>query len=231
MDKIDIMISSTVKDLIAERDALNKTFSQIPFINLVGANPLNIAAVSRNSNLATIEMAKNCDLYILILGTKFGYELNDGRSATEIEFDAAFKEDPTKVLVFKKSTLDIIEDLQKKFIEKVSDYYSGYWFTSFNYSHELQEFAMNSFSIWLKERASLGKNQTYIDHFIRLAKQFKPEPNSEILYKVTKEDVELEYTYFGKTYDIHFKRSQIYKNFWGSIYELQSFFQNLNKKY
>lgn len=229
MNKIDIMISSTVKDLIAERDALSKVFSQIPFVNLVGAHPLNTAAISSNSNLATISMAKNCDLYILVLGNRFGYELKDGRSATEIEFDAAFEEDPTKVLVFKKNTADTIDDKQKLFIERVSDYYSGYWITSFNYSHELQDFAMHSFSIWLKERASLGTNQSYLDHFVRLAKQFKPEPNSEVLYKVTKDDVELEYSYFGKTYDIHFKRSQIYKNFWGSIYELQSFFQNLKK--
>ena len=223
------MISSTVKDLLAERDAIQKAFSQIPFVNLIGAQPLNTAAISSNPNSATISMSKNCDLYFLILGDRFGYELRDGRSATEAEFDAAFEDDPTKILVFKKNSSNIIEDKQKIFTERVSDYYSGYWITSYNYSHELQDFAMRSFTIWLKERASLGTNLSYSDHFVRIAKQFKPEPNSEMFYKVTKSDIELEYMYFGQTYGIHFKRDQIYKNFWGCVYELQEFFQRLKK--
>lgn len=228
MNKINIMLSSTIKDLTAERDALHKVFSDVPFVNLIGADPLNNAAFASNSNSATILMAKSCELYILILGDRFGYQLSDGRSATEIEFDAAFEADPTKILVFKKKFAGEIKSRkQKSFVKRVSDYYSGYWITSFEYTHDLQNFVMNSFTRWLKDRAGLGFNLSHSDHFIRIAKQFKPDPNSDLYYKVNQHDIEIEYIHFGKSNIIHFRRSEVSNNFWSCVYDLQSFFQKI----
>lgn len=228
MNKIDIMLSSTIRDLTAERDALRKVFSDVPFVNLIGADPLNDAAFASNANSVTISMAKNCELYILILGDRFGYKLADGRSATEIEFDAAFEADPTKILVFKKKFSGEIKDRkQKAFIKRVSNYYSGYWITSFEYTHDLQNFVMKSFTKWLKDRAGLGVNLSHSDHFIRIAKQFKPDPSTDLFYKVDQDNIEIEYTHFGNLNVIHFKRSEVSNNFWSCVYKLQIFFQNL----
>lgn len=225
MVKMKVMISSTVSDLEAERDAAKKIFNEIPIVELVGANPLNVTAVAGSSRVHTVKMAKECDLYILILGNRFGYEVGNGKSATEIEFDAAFKDDPTKILVFYKECDEKPDDNQKRFIDKVSDYSKGYWRTSFKYTHDLQTYLQNSFETWLIERASIGTNLNYLDHFVRIAIQTLPEDNSEVYYKVTENDVELEYGIFGNSYEIHFSRQEIYQNFWGCITSLHKQFE------
>lgn len=224
MVKIKVMISSTVSDLLAERDAIEKAFSDIPFVELIGAEPLNDSALAGNPRTITVGMARTCDLYILILGNRFGYDVGNGKSATEIEFDAAIRADPTKILVFKKESSDDPEQKQKDFIDKVSSYYNGYWRTSFVHTHDLQTFVKNAFSRWLKERASIGTGLTYLDHFVRLAKQISPEPHAQVYYKVSKNDVELEYVFFEKSHEIHFTREEIYRNFWGCFNELSNQF-------
>jgi hypothetical protein len=224
MEKISIMVSSTVSDLESERDAVKKAFQDNPFVELLGAFPLNDTALAGNSRLVTKRMAKDCNLYILILGNRFGLELENGKSATEIEFDAAMKEDPTKVLVFIKEDGKKPDEKQRAFINRVSNYNSGYWRTSFRHTHDLQEYVKNSFSKWLKERAALGENLTYVDHFIRLSRHMKPEPHAEMYYKVTKDDVELEYKIFGKSHEIHFSKEEIHRNFWDTLNKLESQF-------
>ena len=221
MDKINIMISSTVKDLLGERKCISDLFSKIEFVNLIGAVPYAETSVPVSSARNTVTMAKSCDLYILILGHEFGFERKDGKSATEIEFDAAYHDDPTKILVFLKEDDSKLDPRQANFIKRVSDYYSGYWRTSFQYTYELQEIVQNSFMLWLKQRASLGSSLTYLDHFIRLAIQIKPEPNAVVYYSVKKDYIDLEYHFFGKVLSIQFNKEQIYHDFWGCLYSLE----------
>jgi hypothetical protein len=225
LEKIKVMISSTVSDLDAERDAAKKAFDEIPLVELLGAHPFNDTAYAGNSRLVTTNMAKDCDLYILILGNKFGYELGNGKSATEIEFDTAIRNDPTKILVFKKESIEEPDEKQEKFISRVSSYYNGYWRTSFKHTHDLQIYIKNAFSRWIKDRASIGAGLNYLDHFVRLARQITPEQNAEVYYKVSKNDVELEYVFFNKSHEIHFTQKEIYTNFWGCIYELYNQFE------
>lgn len=227
MDKIKIMISSTVSDLEVERDAVKIAFSGMEFVELQGVDPVNNASLAGNARTITTGMARGCDLYILILGTEFGLQLQNGKSATEIEFDAAFKDDPTKILVFKREfdSTTIKDSRQQKFIDKVCNYYSGYWRTTFKFSHHLKELVLNSFTIWLKERASIGTDLDYLDHFIRISKQMKPEPNAIVYYKLAKDFVELEYNIFDMSNTIQFSRKQIYDDFWGCINILQEQFE------
>lgn len=227
MNKISIMISSTVTDLKGERKAIKSTFDNIEFVKLLGVDPVNIESFARSSRITTTEIARNCDLYILILGKEFGSILHNGKSATEIEFDAAFRKDPTKILVFKKNfDVSISVDVkQQQFINRVCGYYSGYWRSTFDCTHELEDLVLNSFTTWLKERASIGYDLDYLDHFIRISKQMKPEPNSLVYYKLEKEFVELEYIFFNKSHIIQFNRPKIYSDFWGCISELQNQFE------
>lgn len=224
MENIKVMVSSTVKDLLDERDAIMKTFKEISFVKLVGAEPLNDTPIAGNPRVVTTEMARTCDLYILILGNRFGEDVGNGKSATEVEFDAAMRDDPTKILVFKKESHDSPEERQKNFIDKVCNYYNGYWRTSFGHIHNLQILVKNAFNKWIKERASIGTGLTYLDHFVRLAKQISPEPHAQIYYKVTRNDVELEYEIFNENHEIHFSRQEIYRNFWGCFNELANQF-------
>lgn len=227
MEKIKIMISSTVVDLEGERDAVKDAFKDIEFVELLGVDPVNTASLAGNARSLTKSMANECDLYLLIIGKEFGFELPSGKSATEIEFDSAFRNDPTKILVFKKEfdSSIAIDKRQQKFIDKVCDYYSGYWRSSFKYTHELRNLVLNSFMIWLRERANIGNNLDYLDHFVRIAKQMKPEPNAIVYYKLAKDFVELEYNFFGISHIIQFDREEIYKDFWGCISKLQEQFE------
>lgn len=217
MNKIKVMVSSTVTDLLGERDAIMNAFATNNLVELVGAMPLNDRAYSSHSKGVTREMARDCDLYILILGNKFGMEVGNGKSATEIEFEAAFRDDPTKILVFLKELEVQVEPAQKKFIDRVCNYYSGYWRPSFKYSHQLQDLVLNSFSQWLKDRAALGTDLNYLDHFVRIAKQLKPEPTAQVYYQVAKDFVEIQYEFFGRDYAMHFDKSDIYNDFWGCL--------------
>jgi Domain of unknown function (DUF4062) len=225
MVPITIMISSTINDLLGERDAVKKAFSSTDFIELIGAGNLNNQSFSGSSMLETIKMARECDLYILILGSKYGMEVNgQTKSATEIEFEQALRADPTKVLVFMKESDEQIEAKQQKFISKVCDYYSGYWRSSFTYTHELGELVQKSFINWLKNRASLNSSTDYVDHFIRLAKENKPESSARVYYTVTEDKVEITYDYFEKKHIVIFQKQDLFTDFWGCLSKLQGQF-------
>lgn len=220
MDKIKVMISSKVVGLEAERDVIEKLFDNHPMIELIGATPYASTSHSSSSAVKTIQMAKECDIYILILGSEFGMELASGKSATEVEFDVAFHQDPTKILVFLKEE-KIKDKRQQAFIERVCDYYSGYWRTTFKFSHTLERLVNDSVLSWLKDRATLGTKVSYCEHFIRQALQMKPTPETQVYYRVTEDDIEIEYHAMGSSHIIQYSRNQVFSDFWKCIYELQ----------
>lgn len=221
MDKIKIMVSSRVEELAAERDAILGLYQNHPMIEIVGAAPYASSSASSSSALETQRLARECDLYILLLGKSFGFEYTDGRSATEIEYDAAYKDDPTKILVFLKETEEEPDEKQAAFIKKVCDYYNGYWRTTFKYSHTLAKMVEESVLTWIRDRASLGKKVSYCEHFIRQAIQLKPTSDTQVYYRVTTEYVELEYKYMKFSNVQHFERKSVFSNFWGCLNEVQ----------
>lgn len=222
MDKIVVMVSSTVKDLAGERDAILSLYSDDSIFEIVGAEPYIDESTASSSVLKTIDLARNCDLYILILGQKYGFELSDGRSATELEFDEAVHQDPTKVLVFLKKGTTEAEPKQKQFIDKVSNYYSGYWRVEFQYTHQLQEYVKKSILSWLRDRAALSKKVSYCEHFVREALQLKPTPETEVFYSVREEYIEMEYHAMKQSHIIHYDRYEIYSDFWRCLNNLKT---------
>lgn len=104
---ITVMISSTVSDLLDDRDAIVKVLEPFPFIHAVGAAPLKSLSYTKSPYTTTIEIAASCDLFLLLLGGRYGFGVKDGKSATEVEFDAAYKADPTKILVFQKEGVKV----------------------------------------------------------------------------------------------------------------------------
>ncbi|MEK8016585.1 MAG: DUF4062 domain-containing protein [Candidatus Parabeggiatoa sp.] len=221
-EKITLMLSSTIADMPADRDAVVKLFERYSFVEVVGAKPIQ-KAYAANPYSNTLDMAESCDFYILLLGARYGYDIRPGVSATEAEFDRAYQANPTKILVFKNIS-NSPDPKQKKFIDKVGDYYKGYWITDYEYSHDLQGLIEKSFLSLLKERASIGPRLSYVDHFLRLAVQRRPSQDALVYYSVNKDIVELNYEWNGKSHIIQFKRGRINSDFWGCISQLEKQF-------
>lgn len=219
MEKLKVMVSSVVRNLEGERDALLQLFQgeKYSFVEIVGANPYDATSLAASSGNATVRFAKECDLYILILGKDYGMETQEGKSATEVEYDAAIKDDPTKVLVFLKDTGEEVEEKQQEFIGKVSDYDNGYFRTSFHYTHQLQQKVDTSFWNWFISRAQVGKNQTYVDHFIRTIKEDVLTPEIRLYYQTTERFVEITVIYNGRQLIQHIESSDLLLHFWANV--------------
>jgi hypothetical protein len=222
-EKIEVMLSSTVNDLVRDRKAVINAIDGIGMTEFIGISPIVGPSYGSSGYSATIEMAERCHLYILILGGRYGYIGNRGVSATELEFDAAYREDPTKILIFRKST-PTIDLRQQEFIARVGNYHKGYYIRDYRRPTEIGMLALMSFNGWLRERALLGVKLHYFDHFIRMAIQRQPFPGVQPSYSVSEEYLELRYRILGRIYIVHFDKHQIYNDFWGSIANLEDRF-------
>lgn len=135
-ENIKIMLSSTITDMLADRDAIIRLFERYPFVELIGANPIQ-KSYPTSPYTNTLDMAKSCDFYFLMLGSRYGYEIRPNISPTEAEFDHAYQANPTKILVFKNIS-NPPEPKQETFIKKVGNYFKGYWISEYTYTHDLQ---------------------------------------------------------------------------------------------
>ena len=217
---IEVMLSSTVNDLVRDRQAVVESIGAVRIARFVGIDPIAGPSYNSSGYGATMEMAERCHLYLLILGGRYGYVSNRGKSATELEFDAAYREDPTKIVVLRKHMADV-EPRQAEFISRVSNYHKGYYIRDYRRPAEAGELALSSFREWLRERASLGVRLHYFDHFVRIAIQRLPFPGAHPSYSVSEDHLELRYRILGRIYIVHFDKAEIYKDFWGSIADLE----------
>jgi Domain of unknown function (DUF4062) len=220
---IEVMVSSTVNDLLRDRDAIVNSIGSVGVTRFIGIEPIKGPSYGSSGYSATMEMAERCHLYVLVLGGRYGYVSNRGKSATELEFDAAYREDPTKILVFRKE-LTSVDARQAEFIARVSDYHKGYYIRNYRRPLEVGDLALSSFREWLRERAALGIKLHYFDHFVRLAIQRLPFPGVHPSYTVVDDHLELRYRILGRIYIVHFDKAQIYNDFWGSIANLENRF-------
>jgi len=221
-DKITLMLSSTIADMLGDRDAVLKLFDKYPYVEVLGAKPIQ-KSYAANPYTSTLDMAEDCDFYVLLLGKRYGYEISPGTSATEAEFYRAYQANPTKILIFKNTSAQP-EPKQEKFIAKVGDYYKGYWISEYAYSHELQDLVEESFLSLLKDRASIGRKLSYVDHFVRLSVQRRPTQDALVYFSANKDVVELTYEFHGKFHVVQFTRDRINADFWGCVSELDNQF-------
>ncbi len=226
---ITAMLSSTVHDLPAERDAVHKALEELGIFRTVGVNPANQAALAASPYTECIRLAKECDVYILILGGEYGWiPTGKTKSATEIEYNCALETDPTKVLVFRKNVPNI-EPQQGLFIDRVQDYFSGYWTVPFSYSHELHQLVQTSIKSWLKERVAQSPNLSYVEHFLRLAVSNRPLELSNFRYEATTDKIYIGGEIRGTTCVIEFNTHQLINEFWRSYAELLDKYEEWRK--
>ena len=223
---IETMLSSTVKDLTEDRTMLVHVLEQFPILKGMGSKPIGESAHAASSFAETVQMAQRCGLYILILGGEYGYvESTVGKSATEIEFDTAVAKDPTKVVVFKKHLDDSkINENQRAFIDRVGDYLHGYFYAEYSSLVDLQKLARTTLESWIGGRISSDGHFTYADRFIQYVLRHSPTDDARIYYRTTPETIEIEYHMYGNTRPIHFERTRVQADFWGSVAELLAMF-------
>ncbi len=113
-----IFISSTIVDLPNERKAA------LNAVEKVGGFPVmsefTIEAQSTDSLTACLEKVKESDIYVLILGGRYGWQPENKESITELEYQTALA-CKLSILVF--NTAYPKEQLQKDFEKKVEAFY------------------------------------------------------------------------------------------------------------
>jgi len=148
-ETLNIFISSTTKDLQPERDAVERA---IAGLRLEAVRSEKVGSQSATSREICALMAQRCDIYLGILGRRYGYVLREGISATEFEFDTARKAGKPILLYRKRvpemeaeqqalleritpranSTAPEVEAEQQALLERVSDFDTGYYIRSFD---------------------------------------------------------------------------------------------------
>jgi hypothetical protein len=83
--------------------------------------------------------SRECDLFILLAGKDYGYECPKGMSFTELEYDAAMKNNPKKIRAFVKKTQPARECRQEEFINRVSSGVTGRRYKQFESDKELMK--------------------------------------------------------------------------------------------
>jgi len=150
--KPKIFVSSTVKDLPNEREAAKRAIEKIPAIPIMSEYSMN--AVDKPSIQACVDAVKIADFYILILGVRYGWELENGISITELEYDTAYKEG---IPIFVFNTLYDKEEKQQKFAEKAGS--QRFWKTV-NNAFQLEEEIKKSYKQYVEEQHYEKQNIT-----------------------------------------------------------------------
>jgi len=150
--KPNIFISSTVKDLPDEREAAKRAVEKLPANPIMSEFTMN--AVNKPSVEACIDEIKKADFYILILGGCYGWELENGISITELEYDTAYKENKP---IFVYNTTYDKEPKQAKFEKKVGP--QRFWKVVKN-ANELEEEIVKSYKQYVEEQNYAKSNST-----------------------------------------------------------------------
>ena len=133
-----IFLSSTIEDLKPERAEITNLITAGLSYNIFVSEYAGSFPTPRDTIISELQ---NSDVYICIVGAKYGYELEvDGRkiSATHDEFLNARKESK-EILVYVKNVTDR-ESKAIAFIKEIGDYAEGYKYQNFSNNQDLLKF-------------------------------------------------------------------------------------------
>jgi len=149
MKKLSVMISSTMKDLGPERESVDRAIQDFHFERFRAEA---LGARSRSPRKICDEMAKKCDLFILVIGEKYGSIIKDlGISVTHREYNVARADNPQKIVVYEKK-VSSREPLASKFIAEVGDFDKGYFLRQFQSKDDLYNDIKEDIAVWITER-------------------------------------------------------------------------------
>ena len=161
MKKYKIFISGVQKELKEERLAIKKfiledaLLSEYFYVFLFEDDP----AKSRPAEKTYIEEVRKSDIYIGILGQKYGGSGKGALSPTEAEFRGA-KSKHKEILIYIKgqNTIDKERDPGvQKLIEEIKNPRAGYSYRRFEDAEELTGLVYESLISFLKEKGEIGK--------------------------------------------------------------------------
>lgn len=130
-----VMISSTVEDLEQERDAADRA---IRGLGLTRYRAETIGSLPHTPREVCAALARQCDIFILITGERYGYIIEEGISVVEFEFQIAQAQNPEKILVYVKDRVNREAPL-KEFLRRLQDFDHGYFRSLFITPEELYE--------------------------------------------------------------------------------------------
>jgi hypothetical protein len=124
---IRVFVSSTMKDLQAERQVVERALQSL---NLETVRAETIGSQSASPYEVSLTMAQECDLYLGIYGGRYGSIVpGDGRSITEIEYHTA-RQLNKPILIYRKTGV-ALEPEQEEFLKLVGDLTAGHTWRDF----------------------------------------------------------------------------------------------------
>ncbi|HKG45971.1 MAG TPA: DUF4062 domain-containing protein [Pyrinomonadaceae bacterium] len=145
---LTVMISSTSDDLIEEREAADIAIREL---QLTRFRAETFGSVPHPPKVVCALLAEQCDIFVLIIGERYGYIMSDGISVVEFEYSVARKENREKILVYVKKGVDR-EPLLDEFRRRVEDFESGYFRSSFKAAADLRPKIQGDIVRWLAYR-------------------------------------------------------------------------------
>lgn len=150
MNRITMFISSTVKDLGEERNAVEG------IIEGLGGEcwrSETFIAPGHSPYAMCLKMAERCDIYVGIYGRRYGHvDSLTAQSVTEMEYEIARQARPGKVLVYVKAVAQR-DKLQREFLRKVNHFRTGYFqHNQFASTKELKNQFKTDALAWITER-------------------------------------------------------------------------------
>ncbi len=150
-----VFVSSTVIDLKLERRCLSQVIKDLGYKAILSED---LETQSLSSEEVCTKWARNCDVYILVLGERYGCIIPEyDISPTELEFQVAKESDSEKILVYVKD-IEQREPRQQAFVSRVEDFTGGYFRgNSFHGIDELeQRVRMDLMRLMARKRAKQG---------------------------------------------------------------------------
>ncbi|MDR1791928.1 MAG: DUF4062 domain-containing protein [Bacteroidales bacterium] len=192
MQKKRVFISSVQSEFAEERQML---FDYLTTDALLGKffEPFifeKVVAKSKTAQNVYLEQVRPCDIYIGILGEKYGNAGTNGISPTEQEYNAAVELNKTR-LIFLKNT-DKREKKEEKFITKIehqvvrksfaeiSELKTEVYASLISYLEDKEILRLFPFDATVEKRASMADiDPNKVKQFIRLAKSKRNFPFEE----------------------------------------------------
>lgn len=116
--QLKIFVSSTIFDMPNERKAAFEALRNVGAIPIM--SEYTMEAVSADSVTACLNKVRESDMYILIVGGRYGWQPYGQESITELEYNTAL-ENKLPIIVF--NTTYHKEDAQERFFKKVESKY------------------------------------------------------------------------------------------------------------
>ena len=116
-----IFISSVQKELATERRAVKDFITHDPLLSRFISNVFlfeDIPAGDRKPDDIYLGEAEQCDIYISILGNKYGWKNKNGKSPTELEFEHATKNHRERLLFVKGNDDKVREPDMAKLVSR-----------------------------------------------------------------------------------------------------------------